>query len=206
MSLTGKRVLITAGPTWVAIDRVRVISNTATGETGILLAKEFLKRGSRVTLFLGPAGACCLPGNLRVINFKFFPELRKLVRKELGSRKYDIIIHSAAVADFKPGHAAKGKLDSCRPRSLKLVPLPKIIGEMRKLAPQAKLVMFKLECGVSDATLIRRAQKALRKNRAQFAVANRLNPYRAFIIDKENNITRTISKAGLAGKLVKVIY
>ena len=57
MSLKNKRILITAGPTWVAIDSVRVISNIATGETGILLAKRLSLQGAKVTLALGPS--CC---------------------------------------------------------------------------------------------------------------------------------------------------
>jgi phosphopantothenoylcysteine decarboxylase/phosphopantothenate--cysteine ligase len=197
--------LITAGPTWVAIDRVRVISNIATGETGILLAKEFLKRGARVTLLLGPAGACCLPENLRVVNFRFFDELRRIARKELRSRAYDIVIHSAAVADFKPRLPARGKLDSSREHNLKLTPLPKIIKEIRQLAPEAKLVMFKLEAGVSDRVLLRRAEKARRKNQAQFAVANRLNPYRAFIIEEGKRIVGVKSKSELVKKLLAQI-
>ena len=52
--LKNKKVLITAGPTWVPIDNVRVISNTATGETGILLSEKLKNLGAKVTLLLGP--------------------------------------------------------------------------------------------------------------------------------------------------------
>jgi len=80
--LATKSVLITAGPTWVAIDSVRVISNTATGETGTLLAERFAQQGAKVTLLLGPVSNCCLNKKIRVINFKFFDELRdKLIRE-----------------------------------------------------------------------------------------------------------------------------
>ncbi len=54
MSLNGKRILITAGPTWVPIDNVRVISNIATGTTGVLLAWQTSAQGAKVTLVLGP--------------------------------------------------------------------------------------------------------------------------------------------------------
>ena len=50
MKLKNKRVLITAGPTWVKIDKVRVISNTASGKTGLLFADAFKRLGSKVTL------------------------------------------------------------------------------------------------------------------------------------------------------------
>ncbi|MBU1999188.1 MAG: phosphopantothenoylcysteine decarboxylase, partial [Candidatus Omnitrophica bacterium] len=55
-NLKNKKILITAGPTWVPVDDVRVISNSASGETGILLAKRLSGQGAKVTLLLGPIG------------------------------------------------------------------------------------------------------------------------------------------------------
>ena len=72
MNLRKLRVLITAGPTWVAIDNVRVISNIATGETGKILAEKLASMGAKVTLLIGPGDLCCLKKNIRLIRFKFF--------------------------------------------------------------------------------------------------------------------------------------
>lgn len=204
-NLNNKRILITAGPTWVAIDRVRVISNIATGETGILLAEKLEKLGGKVTLLLGPVGACCVSKKIKLIRFKFFDDLKNIIVKELKSKKYDIVIHSAAVSDFKPAEAVNGKISSDKPRVLKLVSLPKIVRFIRRIAPEAILVMFKLECGVSNNVLIKRAKHAQNKMGADIAVANRINPYRAFIIDRLGNAISTENKNELVEELTKLL-
>jgi phosphopantothenoylcysteine decarboxylase/phosphopantothenate--cysteine ligase len=85
--MINKRILITAGPTWVPIDSVRVISNIATGETGILLAQEAVRRGFGVTLLLGPCDCCCIGQGFKVVRFRFFDELRQRLKEELSSKK-----------------------------------------------------------------------------------------------------------------------
>ena len=199
--LKNKRILITAGPTWVAIDSVRVISNIATGETGVLLAEKLSELGAKVTLVLGPVGACCLNRKIKLIKFKFFDELKDKVIQELKAKKIDIIIHSAAVSDFKPKQKNKGKLASNKKHNLVLTPLPKIVRQMRCLAPRAKLVMFKLESGLSKASLIQRASVARKKINADIIVANMINPYRAFILNKSKIISAK-TKIEMVNKLI----
>jgi phosphopantothenoylcysteine decarboxylase/phosphopantothenate--cysteine ligase len=205
MSLKNKKILITAGPTWVPLDDVRVISNTASGQTGILLASEAKRYGAQVTLILGPVADDYVCNSIKTMRFKYFDELRDIMERELRRKKYDIVIHSAAVSDFRPKQKIKGKLDSERVCNLKLLPLPKIIKEVGRIAPCAKLVMFKLELGVSDRLLIQRAKKAQNEVGASIVVANRLNPYRAFIINKNGGIVSAESKIELAKKLLKKI-
>ncbi len=204
--LKNKRILITAGPTWVPIDAVRVISNIATGETGILLAQQLEKLGARITLLMGPVGACCLNNKIKIIRFKFFDELRDIINKELRAKKYDVVIHSAAVSDFKSGHYLNSKLSSDKIYNLKLAPLPKIVRDIRYGAPKAKLVIFKLEEGVPDKILIRRARESLLAYRADLVVANEIHPdYKAFILDKEKVYFQVNSKKGLVKKMIKLI-
>ena len=215
MSLHNKRVLITAGPTWVPIDEMRVISNIASGETGILLAEKLLKKRAEVTLVLGPVESCGISGStalrinkkIKLIRFKFFDQLRNKLKQELLSKNYDCIIHCAAVSDFRPLNPIKGKLVSDKACNLKLTVLPKIVDEIRKLCPAAKLVMFKLEAGISDIELIRRAREALLKAQADLIVANRITPsYKAFILNKNETLGRINSKKELADKLPGFIY
>jgi phosphopantothenoylcysteine decarboxylase/phosphopantothenate--cysteine ligase len=206
MSLKGKRILITAGPTWVHIDNVRVISNIATGETGRLLAREAVKQGARVTLVAGPCAEYNSNKSTRLIRFRFFDELKGILKNELTDNKYDAVIHSAAVCDFKPGRKIRGKLSSDKSYSLKLLPAEKLINLIRRLTNnKAKLVMFKLEVGFSNRMLISTARQAGSKVGADLIVANRLNPYRAFIIDKKNNQIAVKSKQELAKKLIKFL-
>ncbi|MFH1678383.1 MAG: phosphopantothenoylcysteine decarboxylase [Candidatus Omnitrophota bacterium] len=206
MNLQGKKILITAGPTWVSIDSVRVISNIATGRTGILLAQEAAIRGARVTLVMGPCGECRLNKPVRLIRFQYFDELKKILTSRLRNNRYDIIIHSAAVSDFKPEYVSGRKLDSNRGHRLRLMPLFKLVVLIRRMGIGAKLVMFKLETGITDKALIYRAKSAREKNGADLIVANRLNPYRAFIINKENNQISARTKQDLAKKLIKVLF
>lgn len=202
----GKRILITAGPTWVPIDEVRVISNIASGETGILLAEKLLKYGAGVTLVLGPVESCCINKKIKLVRFKFFDQLRSRLKKELLSKNYDCIIHCAAVSDFRPLNPTRGKLASNKAHNLKLTVLPKIVNEIRKLCPAAKLVMFKLGAGISDIELIRRAREALLKAQADLIVANRITPsYKAFILNKNETLGRINSKKELADKLADLI-
>ncbi|MCM8780179.1 MAG: phosphopantothenoylcysteine decarboxylase, partial [Candidatus Omnitrophica bacterium] len=189
MNLKNKRVLVTAGPTWVPIDKVRVISNTASGETGILLAYKLRVKGARVTLLLGPVSSLYaqrLDKPIEIIRYRFFDELKRALEKELKSRRFDIIIHSAAVSDFKLARSFKGKIASgAQGLNLKLVPTQKLARLFKKIQPKAKLVIFKLELGVAKNTLLKRALKAKKEYRADLAVANTFinNKYRASIID-----------------------
>lgn len=206
MAIKNKRILITAGPTWVPIDSVRVISNIASGETGLLLAQSLVEKGARVTLLLGLVNACCVNKKIKLIHFKFFEELKARLIAELKNNKYDALIHSAAVSDFRPQAAFKGKLSSDKIHNLKLVPLPKIIQLIRLRAPQVKLMPFKLELTNSDSTLIKKAKIFLSEVKGDFVVANRMSPYRAFLIDKKGNtIFSAKSKTDLVKKLTKII-
>jgi phosphopantothenoylcysteine synthetase/decarboxylase len=116
-----------------------------------------------------------------------------------------VIIHSAAVSDFRPEFSYKGKIDSAKQQTLKLSPLPKIIRQIRSLNPQAVLVMFKLESRISEARLFERAKIAAEKIAADLVVANLLNPYRAFIITREGRIIPAKDKVVLANRLINEI-
>ena len=204
-NLKNKKILITAGPTWVPIDSVRVISNVASGETGILLAERFRRLHAKVTLILGPVGSCRLNKKIKVFRFCFFKELKMMVRKELLSQRYDFIIHSAAVADFRPETRTNGKLSSNKNHTLKLLMLPKIVRQMRKLAPKTKLIMFKLEPGISVSSLLKKAKVTMAKTKADFIVANTITPYRVFIIDNTGRSIKVKSKIDLSNKLIKIL-
>jgi|SRR3989338_5675823 len=204
MSLKNKRILITAGPTWVPMDSVRVISNIASGETGILLAEKLSKEQAKVTLVLGPVERRGIDRRIRLVKFRFFEELRARLKKELSSKKYDIVIHSAAVSDFRPEQPVKGKFSSGKAYELRLIPLAKIVTEIRRRAPEAKLVLFKLESGISDNLLIRRAKAALADAGGDLVVANRLIPrYKAYLLDEKKIYFQAASKEKLAQALVK---
>lgn len=206
-SLKNKKILVTAGPTWVSVDDVRVISNISTGELGVLLAKEAQCSGGRVDLFLGPVGVFEPPGGVRVFRFVYFDDLRRQVIRRLRQKKYDIILHAAAASDYLC-RRAKGKISSRRASwILRLHPAPKIINMIRRLQPSACLVSFKLERGVSDAVMKRRALEALERSGADLVVANTLSPrgYRGYIIDQDSVLARADSRRMLARALMRIL-
>ncbi len=208
MSLKGKRVLITAGPTWVPIDSVRVISNIASGETGILLAREARRKGAQVSLLLGPVAGCSLDKSIRVLHFKFFDELKNRLVKELNAKKYDVIIHSAAVSDYRPRKTFKNKIDSGRAVfNLGLVATIKLVNLVKKIDNSVFAVGFKFEPGAKLNKLIRRAQALLETAHLDSVVANSManGTYRAYILNRNGFGRAILSKEILARELIKKI-
>ncbi len=105
--LEGKKVLITAGPTKEAIDPVRFISNHSTGAMGYALAKNAVRRGAEVTLVTGPT-SIDKPMFVDVVEVESADEMYDAVDKVFDEQ--DIVIMSAAVADYKPKNQAKEKI------------------------------------------------------------------------------------------------
>lgn len=207
MDLRGKRVLITAGPTWVALDDVRVISNTATGETGIVLAEKLRAGGARVTLLLGPAAGVNKSG-VRVVRFRFFDDLKKIVASELARRTYDIVIHSAAVSDYRPLEKIRNKVCSgLKEWRLTLVPTVKIIDGIKKAAPHALLVGFKFEPRIGRKELVRKAQDLASRSKAEIIVANthNKNGYEACVVYRGKIRGPVFNKTKLAENLLSVL-
>jgi len=207
-NLRGKNILISAGPTWVALDAVRVISNTASGETGILLAHVFARAGAQVTLLLGPgwfdapsfrSGLLTIEGQkrVRVLRFSFFEELALLLDRQLHESLYDCVVHAAAVSDFAPLRVSAGKISSKRAALVvRLVPTPKLIDCIKRISPLTFLVGFKYVPEAADLVLRREAKSLLRQSCADLVVANTLrgNRYRAHVIDALGRVRITFSK------------
>ncbi len=101
-------VLITAGPTYEAIDPVRFISNHSSGKMGFMLAEEFLQRGASVTLVTGPTNIELEHDNLTLIKIKSAEEMLKEV--QLVWKNCTIGVFTAAVADYRPKNKALEKI------------------------------------------------------------------------------------------------
>ena len=209
MSLKNKRILITAGPTWVPIDTVRVISNVATGQTGILLAEELRRLGAKVTLLIGPVETCCLNKNIKLLRFRFFDELKDKIIQELKYKKYDIVIHSAAVSDYEPSKVYSGKIKSgIKNLRLSLIPAEKIIDLIKIIDNSIILVGFKFEPQAKKDMLIKRTKELIRAANLNLAVANTIdkNKYCAYILDNYNRSYGPIfNKKDLVTKLADLI-
>ncbi|MFH1875994.1 MAG: phosphopantothenoylcysteine decarboxylase, partial [Candidatus Omnitrophota bacterium] len=201
------KILITAGPTWVKIDEVRVLTTIFTGNTGLYLANEFAKSGHQVTLLVNPHCFCSHRNvtSVRIIPYRYFDELKAAITGELRARKYDAIIHSAAISDYVLKKTFQGKIPSGKkPLTLEFLPAGKIITTIRKLAPASTLIQFKLEA--ERRGLLARAYESLRRNKSDYVVANAYcdlrSLYRAFLLDKDGGILLLDSKKALANALI----
>jgi phosphopantothenoylcysteine decarboxylase/phosphopantothenate--cysteine ligase len=196
--LDGKRILITAGPTTEYIDPIRVITNQSTGKTGILLAAQLVSAGATVTLVYGP-GSEEPPRGTKVIRVRTVNEMFDAVKKEMKSRRFDIVILSAAAADYTT-RKTKSKIKSTKESLvIRLQKAPKIIDHIKKMQPDVFLVGFKAETDVSKRSLIDSAKKKLKESRSDLIIANDIgsryqkNPEmnEVFIIDKFGEVSHS---------------
>jgi len=210
--LADKRVLITAGPTWIAIDRVRVITNVFTGELGLLIAREFQKRKAKVTLLFGPGRKELIDSGrdkFKIKYFRYFEELRSLLTKE--ARPADVIINSAAISDYRPDKVFQGKIKS-KQKSLilKFKPTIKLVDLVRKINPKAVLVKFKLEVDKTKKELIEKSRQSRLFSKADFIVANDYSLisdkyHQAYIMDNSKKIVICKTKQETAKTLADII-
>jgi phosphopantothenoylcysteine decarboxylase/phosphopantothenate--cysteine ligase len=215
--MTGMHVLVTAGPTIEYIDPVRVISNKSSGKMGIAVAEEAVRRGAQVTLVYGH-GTVAPPFGVKVLRAETTKQMHDLVLSELKTGGYDVLVATAAAADFAPESSWKEKIDSHTMRGfkVKLKSLPKMIDQVKKVSPKTFLVAFKAEFKVSDRELVERAHKRLRSSRADFIVANdvgregagfQADTNEVFIVGKDKKVVHVplAPKRDIAKKLLDLI-
>ncbi len=129
--LTGKRVLITAGPTREAIDPVRYISNRSSGKMGYALAQAASEAGAEVTLVSGPVGISP-PPSVRCVSVTSALEMRDAVIERVPEA--DIFIACAAVSDYRVAEPATQKIKKSGSNlHLELVPNPDIVSQVTRL-------------------------------------------------------------------------
>jgi phosphopantothenate---cysteine ligase (CTP) len=157
------KILVTAGATREPIDAVRFLSNVSTGRTGAALAAEFIHRGHAVTLLRGEAASPGRPGGDDE-TFSSAADLEARLQRRLAAEKYDAIVMTAAVADYRPTEAVPGKISSdASERVLRLVRNPKILPRLKSFArAPLRVVGFKFTVEADPA--VRQAAVA-----AQFA-------------------------------------
>ena len=188
---------------------MRVISNISTGEMGHRISHLLCRERAKVTLVQGPGTHPLRHLPNKVINFQFFDELAKILKEELTKTSYDIVIHAAAVSDYKLRNIYKRKISSnLKEFKLDLVPTTKIIHAIKKVRPQTFLVGFKLETPTKKEYLLSRAATLFKKAKCDLVVANVLidGHYKAYLIDKDKKILGTeTSREKLAQTLIKTI-
>jgi phosphopantothenoylcysteine decarboxylase/phosphopantothenate--cysteine ligase len=165
--LAGRVVVVTAGPTYEAIDPVRFIGNHSSGRMGVAVAAEAARRGADVRLVLGP-GTVAPPPGVTVVRVTSAEEMRAAVIGTLDAA--DIVVMAAAVADFRPKQAAPRKIKKGEGTpELVLEPTPDILAEIGQgKGPELVLVGFAAETSdVVEAGMAKLARKG-----ADLLVAN----------------------------------
>jgi phosphopantothenoylcysteine decarboxylase/phosphopantothenate--cysteine ligase len=166
--LDGRRVLVTAGPTYEPLDPVRFLGNRSSGKMGYAIAEEARDRGAVVTLVAGPT-ALPEPAGVETVKVETHEEMRQAVVSRAPEE--DVIVMAAAVADFRPAQLSGSKIKRSGPLTLDLVPNSDIAAEAAAIAPRAIHVGFALE---SEDLVDRARDKLLRKGQ-NLVVANELS-------------------------------
>ena len=182
--LSGKNILITAGPTHEAIDPVRFIGNNASGKMGIAIAMECKKRGANVTLVCGPTSEN-ISADINLIRVKTAAEMYETCHQLFS--KTDIAIMSAAVADYTIVNPAENKIKktsgNINIELEKTKDILKSLGEIKK--KNQLLVGFALETENEKENAIAK----LKSKNADFIVLNSLNDNGAGFGFDTNKIT-----------------
>jgi len=186
---------------------MRVISNRSSGELGQRLAKGLKKRGAKVTLIEGPVNKPLQSKVIRVIKFKFYDDLIKIARSE-AKKNYDIIIHAAAVSDYKLKNTCKSKLRSgIKDLKLHLVPTIKIINLFKRINPRAVLVGFKLEPGITTDSVRKKVKRLFEEASCDIVIANSLknDKYKGFLADKKGIISHANNRKEITDQLINTL-
>ena len=198
------RFLITAGPTREYLDPVRFISNAASGQMGIAIARAALRRGHQVTLILGPVAAKP-PKAARTIQVETTEQMAQACFEHFA--RTDCVIMSAAVADYRPAKRQPKKIKKTPgTMSLDLKPTTDILAELGRRKKESQLLIgFALETDALKANALAK----LKKKNLDYVVANSPASLSSeqidatiFACDARTLFTGTIAKLTLARKLV----
>lgn len=215
-----KKILITSGGTKVKIDMVRHIANMSSGTFGAKIAAESLNANYNVHFL--HAKNSKTPFKIELDFFKETPDVQTLLKtheyinklnkanysesiyeyfedyhtkllETINSYQPDIIVLAAAVSDYGVDNYVDGKIRTKSDMVINLTPYPKIISSIKTVAPNAKLIGFKLLVNSSQEELILNAMKSIETNKCDLVVANDLrdiknNDHRILLVDKHKNL------------------
>ena len=208
-ALAGRRLLITAGPTFEDLDPVRFIGNRSSGKMGFALAAEAARQGAEVTLVAGPV-ALSTPAGVHRLDVRSAEQMRAAVLAALPGQ--DAFIGAAAVADFRPAQVASTKINkSAGLPQVEWTATPDILTEVAAHAQRPALVVgFAAETDDLEA----HARDKLARTRVDLMAANRVdaglgfeaddNALTVFAADGTREIARQ-SKVGVARELLAIV-
>jgi phosphopantothenoylcysteine decarboxylase / phosphopantothenate---cysteine ligase len=207
--LTGKKVLVTAGPTREFLDPVRFISNPSSGKMGFAMAEAAHALGADVTLLYGPT-TTPVPNRVQSESFTSADELFELVKKYADS---DIIIKAAAVSDFKPSKQDDQKTKKLNADlTINLERNPDILAWLGERKPENQvLIGFAME----TENLLQNAKMKLKSKNLDWICANSLSEEQTgfdvdtnkiHLLGKNDESTFSGSKQEIASEILKKIF
>ena len=184
LPLRGKKFLITAGPTYEAIDPVRFIGNHSSGKMGFALAEASANLGAEVTLITGPVSLQLTNNFIKIVNVTSAQEMYNETHNYF--KDCDVAILSAAVSDFRPVEVASQKINKKNDTiSLKLKKTKDILESLGKIKEDRLLVGFALE----TQNELENAKSKLKKKNLDLIVLNSLNDKGAGFKTDTNKVT-----------------
>ncbi len=209
------KVLVTSGPTRAWIDRVRYIANASTGSLGARIVETLIGRGIPVRHLSGIGAKqpeVSPTPLLERVTIATIDDLIEQIRISAASGDIRYVVHAMAVLDYVPERSLGEKRSSdSESWDLRLVRTPKVTALIRELLPDAAIIGFKLEAGVTGEELRARALESLRKYRLSLVVANdldRVGPenHEALFIDPRGEIVACErTKRGIAERIADFI-
>ncbi len=187
--LTGKRVLVTAGPTYEPVDAVRFVGNRSSGRMGFAIAEEARRRGAEVVLVTGPTHLPDLPG-VEVRRVETAAQMRDEVLSAFGDAH--AVVKAAAVSDYRPAEPSSRKLKKeDGPPDLRLERTPDILAELGRTKEGRVLIGFAAETDDLEAA----GRRKLSEKGLDLVVVNEVGR-RGTGFDAETNRAMILSVSG----------
>ncbi|MBE6485949.1 MAG: bifunctional phosphopantothenoylcysteine decarboxylase/phosphopantothenate--cysteine ligase CoaBC [Methanosphaera stadtmanae] len=210
--LSGKKVMISAGATFEALDSMRGLTNRSSGRMGVEIAKEMYRQGANVTVVCGLMHTH-VPSLFERVDVESTNQMMDAVTERIGD--IDIYVSVAAISDFTFDNVSHGKISSDEDITVKLTRLPKLLEMVKKLNPEVFVVGFKAEADVSEENLITKAKNRMEKYDLNLMVANDISlensgpgsdKNEVYIIDKDTYEKVSLdSKSNISKKIVEKV-
>jgi len=186
LPLTGKKALVTAGPTYEAIDPVRFIGNHSSGKMGFFIAEELADKGANVTLVCGPNSLSLKNSTIKKIDVVSTQEMYGTCVSVFN--KTDIAVLSAAVADYTPLEVAKNKIKK-QEKGISQIQLKETKDILAELGKQKKKNQLLVGFALETENELENARLKIKKKNLDFIVLNSMNDRGAGFKNDTNKIT-----------------
>ncbi len=189
---TNKNILVTAGPTYEAIDPVRFIGNASSGKMGYALAEAFAEKGANVTLISGPTNLKAVHSNIQTISVTAAAEMFSAVQSQF--EKTQIFVMAAAVADYTPTIQSKEKIK--KSSNEMNVELTKTIDILKYIGEHKSIDQISVGFALETENELSNAQSKLKSKNADLIILNSLKDEGAGFNGDQNKVTM-LDKHGL---------